>query len=170
MAGEAGLSGLGPKPLEALTTASGTWALNFLVLTLAVSPAARLSGREELVRYRRLLGLSSFGYALLHLATYVFLDKALAWGKMAQDLPKRPFILAGLGAFLCLLPLAATSSDSMMRRLGPAWGRLHRLAYPAAILAAVHLLWMARAPRPKPMAYALCVALLLGLRLFRRED
>jgi len=158
---------LGANPIETITHETGTWTLRFLVATLAVTPLRRLSGRNELIRYRRMLGLFAFFYACLHLLTYVWLDQFFDWAGMVKDVAKRPFITAGLSAFALLVPLAVTSTAGMIRRLGGrAWRRLHRLAYAAAAMGVVHYWWLVKADTRRPRNYAVILAALLLIRLW----
>ncbi len=157
--------GLGANPVETVTRTTGDWALRLLLATLAVTPLRRLTGWGELIRLRRMLGLFSFFYASLHLATYVILDLGfnLAW--VAEDVVKRPYITIGFGVFLLLLPLALTSNQWSIRRLGRRWKRLHRLVYPAAAGAVLHYLWLVKADPRTPLIYLGVLLLLLALRL-----
>jgi len=164
---------LGPNPVEALSHATGDWALRFLLITLAVSPLRRLSGWSALLRFRRMLGLFAFFYASLHLLAYLWLDQWFLWAAVVDDLLHRPYILAGMSAFVLLVPLAATSTQGMMRRLGSHWRKLHRLVYPAALLGVLHYLWQAKVDLLDPVIYAVVLALLLALRLplpFHRRE
>lgn len=134
------LGGFGEKPLKEIVHDSGYAALNLLILTLAARPAARLLGWSFLMRGRRWLGVSCFLYACIHLGAHL-LGADPAPAAMIAEVRKQPFIIPGLAAFLLMAPLAATSTDAMVRRFGPAWGRLHTLIYPAAAAAAVHYAW-----------------------------
>jgi methionine sulfoxide reductase heme-binding subunit len=157
---------LGAEPIETLTHFTGDWALRLLLASLAVTPARRLLGAPALAPYRRSLGLLAFFYACLHLAVYLFLDQGLDARAILEDVAKRPYVTAGLTAFLCLAPLAATSTRGTMRRLGRrAWLRLHRLAYVAAAAAVVHFLWLVKADLREPLIYAGVLAALLAARL-----
>jgi methionine sulfoxide reductase heme-binding subunit len=159
--------GLGPNPIEAITHGTGDWTLRFLLLTLALTPLRVLTGWNALARFRRMLGLFAFFYACLHLLTYVWLDKFFSWTDIAHDIPRRPFITAGFTAFVVLVPLAATSTAGMIRRLGGRnWNRLHRLIYLSAIAAVVHYWWLVKADVSRPLRYAAVLALLLVVRLF----
>lgn len=158
---------LGPNPVEALTHETGAWILNFLVLTLAASPLARLIKRPHPLRIRRALGLLSFFYACGHLAIYAWLDKGLDWSEIGPDLLKRRFIWAGLAAFLLLAPLALTSTDAWIRRLGPRWKAMHRLVYPAALLGCLHFYLLVKADVREPLLYAAAVGVLLAYRAVR---
>jgi sulfoxide reductase heme-binding subunit YedZ len=121
-----GSGGLGANPIEFITHSTGTWTLAGLMVTLSVTPLRRLTGRAELVRYRRMLGLFTFFYACLHFITYIWLDQFFDPGAIAKDIVKRPFITVGFAAFMLLIPLAVTSTHAMMRRLGRRWQQLHR--------------------------------------------
>lgn len=159
--------GLGANPIEAATHTTGSSALRLLLLALAVTPARRLLRWHWLAPLRRSFGLLAFGYACLHLSIYVVLDQGLDAGALVEDVAERPFVTAGLFAFLCLVPLAATSTRAMVRRLGRRWKPLHRLAYVAAIAAVTHHLWLVKADLREPLIHASLLALLLLLRLPR---
>lgn len=161
--------GLGANPIEAITRGTGKWALVFLLITLAVTPLRRLTGRNGVIRFRRMLGLFAFLYASLHLLTYAWLDQFFDLPEIVKDIAKRPFITAGFLAFLILVPLAATSSAAMIRRLGRSWQRLHRLVYASAAAAVIHFLWLVKADTRRPLLYGTVLALLLGLRLVIRR-
>ncbi len=156
---------LGANPVEALTLETGHWTLRFLLLALAATPLRRLSGWNGLLRHRRLLGLAAAGYALLHLLIYAVLDQGLLWSQIGGDILKRPFITAGMAAFVLLLPLAATSFDAAVRWLGARrWQGLHRLVYPATVLALLHFWWKVKADTREPALYAAVFGLLLAAR------
>jgi sulfoxide reductase heme-binding subunit YedZ len=157
--------GLGANPIEFITRSTGTWTLNVLLITLAVTPARQLLQWPALLRYRRMLGLYAFFYASLHFLTYLWLDQYFDWRAMLGDIVKRPFITAGFSAFILLLPLAATSTQAMMKRLGHDWQRLHRLVYLIACLGVAHYLWLVKKDLSQPLLYAAILALLLGARL-----
>lgn len=157
---------LGADPVAAITHRTGDWALRFLLLTLAVTPLRRLSGHTVLLRFRRMLGLYAFFYASAHFATYLVLDLGGYWAQILDDIVKRPFITVGFSAWLLLLPLVATSTRGMMRRLGRRWGQLHRLVYAIAILAVLHFVWLVKSDLREPLIYAGILALLLGLRVW----
>jgi methionine sulfoxide reductase heme-binding subunit len=160
--------GLGANPIEFVTRSLGTWALTFLLVTLTITPLRRLTGQGHWLRFRRMLGLYAFFYATLHLLSYLWLDQYFAWREILVDIYKRPFITAGMTAFLLLLPLAATSTDRAVRRLKRNWQRLHRLVYPAALAAVLHYFWLVKQDITQPLLYALVLALLLGSRLYYR--
>ena len=159
---------LGANPIEAIQHDTGSWALRLLFASLAVTPLRRLAGWAFLAPYRRSLGLLAFGYASLHLLTYAVLDLGLDWREITEDVWERPYVTAGLTAFLCLLPLALTSTRSWQRRLGRRWTRLHRLVYVAAAAAVTHFLWGAKADVREPLLWAAALALLLGARVWNR--
>ncbi|HEX5394365.1 MAG TPA: protein-methionine-sulfoxide reductase heme-binding subunit MsrQ [Rhodocyclaceae bacterium] len=160
---------LGANPIEALTRGLGTWALNFLMITLAVTPLRKLTGWHWLIRLRRMLGLYAFFYALLHWTSYIWLDQFFDWGEIARDILKRPFITIGMMAFLLLVPLAATSNNYAIRRLGgKRWMELHRTVYAIGILAVLHYIWLVKLDVLKPVLYGLVLATLLGVRAWWR--
>lgn len=158
---------LGADPMRYLEQALGLWALRFLVATLAVTPLRQLLG-INLLRYRRALGLLTFYYAALHLTTYLVLDQGLDLGAIGADIVKRPYITIGMATFVVLVPLAVTSNNAAIRRLGgQAWARLHRLVYPAAIGAVLHFLLVVKSWPPEPLVYTAIVLVLLAYRLAR---
>ena len=162
---------LGANPAETLIRATGDWALRGLCLTLAITPLRVLLGWPELLRFRRLLGLLTFGYACLHLLCYTGFDMGFEWADIAHDIPKRPFVLVGALAFALLLPLAATSWNGAMRRMGARrWQALHRSVYAVAVLAILHFWWMRSGKRnfTEVWVYGLILAGLLGWRVLRR--
>jgi methionine sulfoxide reductase heme-binding subunit len=158
---------LGADPMRYLEQSLGLWALRFLVATLAVTPLRQLFN-INLLRYRRAIGLLAFYYALLHLVTYLVLDQGLDFGLITADIIKRPYITIGMATFVVLIPLAVTSNNASIRRLGgQAWARLHRLVYLAAIGAALHFILVVKSWPMEPLVYAAIVAVLLGYRLVR---
>lgn len=160
---------LGANPIENLIRSLGRWALKFLLITLAITPLRRLTGINALLRLRRMLGLFCFFYALLHWSTYLWLDQSLDWIAIAKDIVKRPFITMGMLTFTLLLPLAITSTDGMMRRMGGKnWQALHRAIYLIGICAVLHFWWMVKLDTTWPIIYAAMLALLLGVRLYWR--
>lgn len=152
------------NPIEFITHWTGTTALVFLVITLTVTPLRRLTARNELIRLRRMLGLFAFFYACLHLSTWVVLDWFFDVASMAADVVERPFITMGMTTFLLLLPLAATSTAGMIRRLGRRWQQLHRLVYVAAVTAIIHFWWIVKADFREPRFFALALSVLFGFR------
>lgn len=158
---------LGPNPVQETIDFSGKTALNLLLLTLLVSPMRAWTGWGRLQRWRRILGVAAFSYALLHFLSYAILELGLDFSDLGREILRRPYITIGLTALLILAPLAATSTDRAMRRLGRRWLTLHRLAYPAAILAAWHFHWQVRAGLLEPLAYWAALGALLGWRAQR---
>jgi len=160
------LGDLGANPVEELTYRSGDWALRFLLLALAVTPACSILGWNQLLRYRRLLGLVAFCYAFVHLLIWMFLDRALMWSEIYGDLFHRPYIGLGMCAFVLLIPLAVTSTAGWQRRLPTTWRRLHRLVYLSAVLGVLHFYWLVKADWREPAAYAAVLAVLLAARFW----
>lgn len=156
---------LGANPIEFITHSTGTWTLVGLLLTLSITPLRSLTGLNWLIRFRRLLGLFAFFYASLHFTTYIWLDQFFDPASIAKDIIKRPFITIGFSAFVLLIPLAATSSQRMMRRLGRNWQRLHRLIYLIACLGVVHYWWLVKKDITQPLIYACVLTILLAMRL-----
>ncbi|NTW97478.1 MAG: sulfoxide reductase heme-binding subunit YedZ [Oscillochloris sp.] len=152
------------NPIQAITQHSGRAAIILLMLSLACTPLGLLLGWRWAARLRRPLGLYSFLYVCLHLLTFAVLDYGLDWGLIGQSLAEKRYIMAGLAGFLLLLPLAITSTRGWQRRLGRRWRPLHRLVYPAAMLAILHFLWLSKVPRD-PLIYGAIVAALLLVRL-----
>ena len=170
-AGAFGLAGfdLGANPVEALIHGTGKWALNFLLITLAVTPLRWLTGWNWLVRFRRMLGLFAFFYACMHFTSYAIIDQRLDVGVIVEDVLQRPYITIGMLALLLLIPLAATSTKGMMRRLGRQWQRLHRLVYLIAPLGVWHFYWQEKQDVLEPLIYASILAGLLLFRVIRRR-
>jgi sulfoxide reductase heme-binding subunit YedZ len=157
---------LGVNPAETIRLETGRWALKFLLLSLAISPARRLTGWNILIQYRRLLGLFAFFYSSVHLVTYWAFDLAFEFAPIPDDIIKRPFITIGFASFLLMVPLALTSTKGWIRRLGKKWALLHRLVYVSAICAAIHFAWKVKVFTGDPVIYAAILAILLGFRLF----
>jgi sulfoxide reductase heme-binding subunit YedZ len=170
LAGRAATSGLGANPVEEITHETGEWALRFLLMTLCVTPLRQVLSLAWIAPLRRTLGLTAFAYALLHLSTWVVLDQFFDVRAMLEDVAERRFISVGFAAFLCLVPLAATSTRAMVRRLGRRWIQLHRLAYLAALLGVVHFLWLVKADLLEPAIYASLLGLLLLHRVVRARS
>jgi methionine sulfoxide reductase heme-binding subunit len=158
---------LGADPIETLLETCGKTALNFLLITLTVTPLRHLTGWSQLLRLRRMLGLYAFFYALLHFCVYLILDQQLDLSAVWQDISKRPYITLGAFALLLLLPLAITSTNGMMRRLKHRWQKLHRLIYVISILAVVHYYWQVKLDVTEPVWYAAALGVLLGYRALR---
>ncbi len=159
------VNALGANPVEAVQHSTGWWALSLLLVTLAVTPLRRWTGFAWLLRWRRMLGLFAFFYACAHFTTYVWLDVWFDLATVAKDVYKRPFITLGFLALVLLVPLAATSTQAMQRRLGRGWRALHRLAYVAPVLGVLHFWWLVKRDIREPLVFALVLALLLGVRL-----
>ena len=157
---------LGANPVETITHFTGEWGLRFLIITLAITPIRRLSGWNRIQRYRRMLGLFAFFYVCLHFATFVVFDHFFDLQTIWQDVLKRPYITIGFTALLLLIPLAVTSTNGMIKRLGRFWQRLHRLVYPAAVLAVLHFLWLVKADHLEPLIYLAVLMILFGVRLW----
>jgi sulfoxide reductase heme-binding subunit YedZ len=160
---------LGANPIEAITRSLGDWALRFLLLTLTVTPLRKLSGWRWPLRLRRMLGLYAFFFVLLHLSSYIVLDQFFYWPEIWGDIVKRPYITIGMACFLLLIPLAVTSTNGWMRRLGRNWLRLHKLVYPIAIGAVLHNLLLAKVITLEPLLYAVILGVLLLARVKPRQ-
>jgi sulfoxide reductase heme-binding subunit YedZ len=160
---------LGANPIEFITRSLGTWTLNFLLITLTVTPLRKASGWAWLTRLRRMLGLFVFFYVFLHLSSYLWLDQFFDWTAIAKDIVKRPFITVGMAACILLVPLAATSNNAMIRRLGGRrWQALHRSIYVIGIFAVTHYWWLVKKDVALPGVYAGILGLLLLFRIFWR--
>ena len=163
--GTAGLTDLGANPITEIEIQTGLWTMRFLAITLAVTPLRQISGVGVLAKYRRMLGLFTFFYAVLHVSTWVGADWFFDWSAMAREVVKRKFIFVGMATFLLLIPLALTSTKGWIRRLGGRrWNRLHRLVYVAAITATIHYLWAVKKDTFFPLVYFAIFAGLLGYR------
>ncbi len=158
---------LGADPVKELEHECGKTALNLLLLTLVVTPVRELSAQPQLLRLRRMLGLFAFFYVLLHFTIYVVLDLELNFATLGADIAKRPYITIGFTALLLLIPLALTSTNGMMRRLGRRWQSLHRLIYVVAVLGVWHFYWQVKRDVREPLLYAGMLAVLLGYRVVR---
>jgi sulfoxide reductase heme-binding subunit YedZ len=157
---------LGANPAEHITRTTGDWTLRFLLLTLAVTPLRKLTGWHALARFRRMPGLYAFFYGTVHLSSYLAFDHAFDLLAIGRDILKRPFITVGVATLVLMLPLAITSTNAMVRRLGAKrWLALHRLVYLIAPLGVLHFWWMVKKDITEPAIYAVVLAVLLGLRL-----
>jgi sulfoxide reductase heme-binding subunit YedZ len=159
---------LGANPIEAITRFTGSWALIILLASLSVTPLRKITGWNELIKFRRMLGLFAFFYALLHFSTFVVLDHFFDFERIIKDIYKRPYVTAGFTAFVLMIPLALTSTSGMIRRLGRRWQQLHRLVYVVAIAAIIHFYWLVKADIRRPVMYGSVLALLLGYRLITK--
>src|SRR5690349_3663955 len=154
------------NPISFVTNTLGDWTLRLLLTSLAMTPLRIVFGLSWPITLRRLLGLFAFFYVCLHFLVWLVLDHYFDWAEMGKDIVKRPYITVGMSALVLLLPLAATSTTDMIRRLGAArWRRLHRLAYVAAFLGVLHYLWLVKKGHPEPYYYAAVLVLLMGIRL-----
>jgi sulfoxide reductase heme-binding subunit YedZ len=156
---------LGVNPIETITHFTGDWTLIFLLITLSVTPLRKISGWNGLIKFRRMLGLFAFFYAVLHFSTYVVLDHFFDFQRIMKDIVKRPYVTVGFTGFVLMIPLAVTSTAGMVRRLGKGWQKLHRLVYVAAIAGVIHFYWLVKADIRRPLQYGTVLALLLGFRL-----
>src|SRR5215216_6026887 len=160
---------VGPNPLEFATRTTGMLTLIFLSLTIAVTPLRKIFGVNALVKVRRMLGLFAFFYGSLHLLTYIWFDRLFNLLSVGQDVLRRPFILAGMTAFVLMVPLAITSTNKIVKRLGgKRWARLHRLVYLAAIAGVVHYWMLVKSDTRLPLTFGFIMLFLLGYRLFEK--
>jgi sulfoxide reductase heme-binding subunit YedZ len=158
-------AGLGANPIEFITHSTGDWTLTFLLVTLSITPLRKLTRQYWLISFRRMLGLFAFFYGSLHLMTYVWLDKFFDVHEMLHDIAKRRFITAGMTAFALMIPLALTSTNWSIRKLGKRWQMLHRLIYFSASAGVIHYIWLVKADRKKPLEYAFVLGMLLLYRI-----
>jgi sulfoxide reductase heme-binding subunit YedZ len=156
---------LGANPIQVITFSTGTWTLVFLLATLAITPVRKLTGQYWLIQYRRMLGLIAFSYGCLHFTTYIWLDQFFDLHNIYKDVYKRPFITAGFTAFVLMIPLAATSTQWAIRKLGKRWQRLHRFIYISALAGVVHYIWLVKKDVRRPFIYAGVLAILLLYRV-----
>ncbi|HYP14152.1 MAG TPA: protein-methionine-sulfoxide reductase heme-binding subunit MsrQ [Bryobacteraceae bacterium] len=158
---------LGANPIEYITHSTGDWTLRFLLMTLAITPARRLLNQPDLIRFRRMLGLWAFFYGSVHLLIWMWLDRLFDPQEMWADFAKRRYITAGVVGFLLMVPLALTSTQGWIRRLGKNWTRLHRLIYVSAVAGVVHYWWLVKSDIRLPLVYGVILAVLLGLRFLK---
>jgi sulfoxide reductase heme-binding subunit YedZ len=157
---------LGSNPITTAEDFTGEWALRFLAITLALTPARRILGWNWLIKHRRMLGLFTFFYTVVHVGIYLGVDMVFDWRDVLHDIAKHPYIMVGLAGFILLVPLAVTSSAAMIRRLGGArWRALHRLVYVIAVLGVVHYWWSVKQDVEEPLMFAAIFAGLLGWRV-----
>lgn len=162
--------GLGADPVEFIRRATGTWTLDFLIITLSVTPLRRATGWHWLVRLRRMFGLYAFFYAVIHVVTYFWLDQLFDLAAIWRDVLKRPLITAGFLSFVLMIPFAATSTDRMVRRLGgKRWQQLHRAVYLVAVTGVIHFWWLVKLDYTRPLVYSVIVSALLVTRLIFRH-
>jgi sulfoxide reductase heme-binding subunit YedZ len=163
-----GITGsLGANPVEEILDRFGNWGLRFVMITLAVTPLRQLTGWNWLARFRRMLGLFTFFYVLLHFLTWLVLDQGLLLSAIAEDVVKRPFITIGVAALVLLTALAVTSTSGMRRRLGRRWQTLHNTVYVIAILGVWHFWWQVKLDTAEPLVYAVILSVLLGWRVWK---
>jgi sulfoxide reductase heme-binding subunit YedZ len=155
---------LGANPVEEIQDRLGNWGLRFIMIALAVTPLRRITGRPELLRFRRMLGLFAFFYILAHFLAWLILDQGIYWSAIVEDITDRPFITIGFLALLILTAMAVTSTNGMRRRLGRRWQQIHYGAYAAGILGVWHYWWQVKKDFRDPLIYAVILAVLLGLR------
>ena len=156
---------LGANPVEEIQDRFGIWGLRFIMITLAVTPLRRLTGWNWLARFRRMFGLFTFFYVLMHFVTWLFLDQGLLLAAILEDLVERPFITIGFVALVLLVALAATSTNAARRRLGRRWQTLHNATYVIGILGVWHYWWQVKKDVTEPLIYAVILAVLLGARI-----
>jgi len=154
------------NPVDYITDETGTWALAMLTISLSVTPVRRITGWNEIIKVRRMLGLFAFFYAVLHMLTWVVLVSFFDVPTMLDDIVERPFITVGMGTFLILLALACTSTKASIRRLGRKWQQLHRLVYVAGVGAVVHFWWLVKADVTVPLRWATAIGVVLGFRIW----
>ncbi|MGZ8192765.1 MAG: sulfite oxidase heme-binding subunit YedZ [Methylobacter sp.] len=160
------LDALGANPIEKITRTTGYWTLTFLLITLSATPFRRILGWNWLIRLRRMLGLFAFFYGSLHFLTYLVLDQFFDWPAIVKDIVKRPYITVGFPSYVLMIPLAITSTDRMIRRVGgKRWRWLHRLIYLSAVGGVVHYWWLVKKDITNPATFALLLGILLGVRV-----
>jgi sulfoxide reductase heme-binding subunit YedZ len=158
--------GLGANPIEKITRSTGYWTLVFLMLTLSITPLRKLTGWNAWMRTRRMIGLFAFFYASLHFSTYLVLDQFFDWDNIAKDIIKRPYITVGFLSFVLLVPLAVTSNNALIKKMGgKRWRWLHRLIYLTAIGGVVHYAWLVKKDLTNPATFAVVLAVLFGFRV-----
>ena len=155
---------LGANPVEFIERSTGTWALVFLLLSLSMTSLRLLTRSNNFILYRRMLGLYMFFYACLHVITYLWLDHFFDFDEIFKDIYKHPYVLVGFSAFILSVPLAITSTQSMMKRLGMRWKILHRIVYLIALLAVLHFLWLVKKDHTEPLVYGVMFSLLMLIR------
>jgi len=156
---------LGVNPVETIRRSTGTWTLVFVLATLSVTPLRRFTGWHWLARLRRMLGLYAFFYAVLHLISYIWLEQFFDGAAIVKDIVKRPFITIGFAAFAMMVPLAVTSTDAMVKRMGGKnWTALHRLVYVLAVCGVIHYWWLVKRDITQPAIYGLVLLFLLAYR------
>ena len=164
-----GITGsLGANPVEELQDRFGNWALRFVMIALSITPLRRITGRVWLLRFRRMLGLFAYFYALMHFLNWLIIDQGVLWSAILEDLTERPFIAIGFTALVLLTAMAVTSTNGMRRRLGKRWDKLHYSVYAVGILGVWHYWWQVKADFAEPLVYAVVLSVLLGYRIWYR--
>ena len=163
------INDLGANPLETLTDYTGQWTLRFLLLGLLITPLRQLTSWVSLIRFRRLIGLFAAFYATTHMSLWLFIDQQLDWGLLVEDVLDRPYITLGFIGWLLLLPLVATSTKGMIKKLGTSWCKLHRAVYIIPVLGIVHYTMSLKADFSLPILYGVTLAMLLGFRVWMRQ-
>ena len=163
--------GLSPNPIDDITDTTGRWTLRFLLITLSITPARRITGWNNFIRFRRMLGLFAFFYSFLHFTTWFVLDQFFAFADMVNDVIARPFITVGFTAFVLMIPLAITSTKKWIARLGgKRWQLLHRLIYVSAVAGVIHYLWVVKLDTQGPLVYGAILAALLAFRVWNKAS
>jgi len=157
---------LGANPIEKITHRTGDWSLRFLLITLSVTPLRKIFGWKQLIRLRRMLGLFAFFYVCIHFSIWIVFDHFFDPDEITKDILKRPYITVGFTGFLLLIPLAVTSTNNMMKRLGKNWKKLHQLVYVIAVLGILHYLWLVKADVLQPVIHACILLILLSIRVW----
>ncbi|MFM2005864.1 MAG: hypothetical protein RLZZ09_1519 [Pseudomonadota bacterium] len=162
---------LGANPIEKILRNTGFWTLTFLTITMAITPLRQLTQRVWLGRFRRMLGLFAFFYGVLHFSTYLVLDQFFDWANILKDISKRPYITVGFSALVLMTPLAVTSTDAMLKRLGgKRWRRLHRLVYLITAAGVIHFWWLVKKDISEPLIFAALLALSLTVRAYYKRQ
>lgn len=154
------------NPIEFIERSTGTWALIILLVTLTMTPIRLVTGVAWQIQLRRMMGLFMFFYACLHFTTYIWLDHWFDWNEITKHIIKHPYVLVGFAAFMLAWPLALTSTNAMMRRLGVRWKQLHYTVYLVAVLGVLHFWWLVKKDIREPLLYALILLVLLGIRIY----
>ena len=157
---------LSANPIEDILDRFGNWGLRFILITLAVTPLRRITGWNWLIRFRRMFGLFTFFYILMHFLTWLILDQGLLMSAVLEDVVERPFITIGMVALVLLLAMAATSTTGIRRRMGKRWNKLHYSAYAVGVLGVWHFWWQVKMDSREPLIYASILTVLLGYRLW----
>ena len=157
---------LGPNPIETIERSTGFWALFILLICLSLTPIRMISKESWPIQFKRLIGLMSFFYALLHIIIYIWLDHWFDWSEITKDIVKHQYVIVGFTAFILLIPLALTSTKKMMGVLGKKWKPLHRLVYLIAFLALLHFIWLVKKDMTEPLFYLIIFAILIGIRFY----